>query len=92
MRILWEKFTFQKLNVIEDEHLIPDFDVQYFETDVVQLLAENFKRLLLEVIRADEMLDVAHVLGILLHPRQVQINVENGIRGEESQQASSIWL
>lgn len=78
------KFTFQKLDVVEDENLIPDFNVKYFKSNIIKLLAENLQRLRLEVIRAYKVPHVAHVLGILVHAGKVQIDVKDGVGDEES--------
>lgn len=55
------KFTFQKLDIIEDENLIPDFNMKYFKSDIIKLLAEDLQRFLFKMIRADEVLDVVHI-------------------------------
>lgn len=73
------KFTFQKLDVVEDENLIPDFNVEYFKSNVIKLLTESLQRFQRLVVGAHEPLNVAHVLCILFHPGQLQINVKDGI-------------
>lgn len=78
------KFTFQKLDVVEDENLIPDFNVENFKSNVIKLLTENLQRLLLEMIGAYEPFHVSHIMCILFHPGQLQINVKDGIWDEES--------
>jgi hypothetical protein len=85
-------FTFQKLDIVEDENLIPDFDVEYFESDIVKLFAETLQGVVLEMVGAYELAHILHVFGKPFHLREVQIDVEDGIFDEEGQQASSIWF
>lgn len=86
------KFTFQKLDVVEDENLIPDFDVEYFESDIIKLFAETLQGVVVVMVGAYKLLNVFHVCRVPFHLRELQIDVEYWIFDEKGQQACSIWF